>query len=366
MFDPVISLVIRSVTSSRASASGLSRCATPGCPTRRVSGLEAVPVNLSARQAAEAGFLTSGTYGPPGIGSSLSAVLKSSLASKSRARTGSVGSILYRLTWKERDTPSQQKIAAVRASAHRTSDNGSGSERCGWPTPNGTDPRQGYQKRRGDTKGTQKSLETVVIDGLDPVRGCPSMAGWNTARATDGSNGGPNQANGALPADVALSGWPTPMAGTPAQNGNNEAGNNDSSRKTVALAGWATPNATFQDGCPDKHLERKRKAGVSRNPVITDLSMQVRALAGPARLTTRGEILIGSTAGTISGGQLNPEHSRWLMACPAAWASAMPGYSDWLKWQAVMQQASSVPSDTESSPCAVTAMPLSNPSRGNS
>jgi hypothetical protein len=30
--------------------------------------------------------------------------------------------------------------------------------------------------------------------------------------------------------------WPTPMAGTPAQNGNSEAGNNDSSRKTVDLA----------------------------------------------------------------------------------------------------------------------------------
>lgn len=36
-------------------------------------------------------------------------------------------------------------------------------------------------------------------------------------------------------------GWPSPMAGTPAQNGNNEAGNNDSSRRTVALAGWVTP-----------------------------------------------------------------------------------------------------------------------------
>lgn len=36
--------------------------------------------------------------------------------------------------------------------------------------------------------------------------------------------------------------WPTPMAGTPAQNGNNAAGNNDSSRKTVELAAtWPTP-----------------------------------------------------------------------------------------------------------------------------
>ncbi|MGO9722577.1 MAG: hypothetical protein ACLPOA_18815, partial [Methylocella sp.] len=30
-----------------------------------------------------------------------------------------------------------------------------------------------------------------------------SLASWNTPRATDGSNGGPNQANGALSADAA-------------------------------------------------------------------------------------------------------------------------------------------------------------------
>jgi site-specific DNA-cytosine methylase len=48
-------------------------------------------------------------------------------------------------------------------------------------------------------------------------------------------------------------GWPTPMAGTPAQNGNNEAGNNDSSRKTVALAAWPTPQMRdFRSGGEDR------------------------------------------------------------------------------------------------------------------
>ena len=37
--------------------------------------------------------------------------------------------------------------------------------------------------------------------------------------------------------------WPSPMAGTPAQHGYNEAGNTDSSRRTVALVSWPTPNA---------------------------------------------------------------------------------------------------------------------------
>jgi DNA (cytosine-5)-methyltransferase 1 len=45
----------------------------------------------------------------------------------------------------------------------------------------------------------------------------------------------------------------TPMAGTPAQNGNNEAGNNDSSRKTVALAAWPTPQMRdFRSGGEDR------------------------------------------------------------------------------------------------------------------
>jgi hypothetical protein len=36
--------------------------------------------------------------------------------------------------------------------------------------------------------------------------------GWNTPRATDGENGGPNQSGGALSADAALAGWGSPRA----------------------------------------------------------------------------------------------------------------------------------------------------------
>jgi len=65
--------------------------------------------------------------------------------------------------------------------------------------------------------------------------------------------------------------WPTPMAGTPAQKGYNEAGNTDSSRKTVDL------------------------------------------------VMASGETPSGSHAGTEKRGQLNPALSRWLMGLPVIW-----------------------------------------------
>lgn len=80
------------------------------------------------------------TCGPSGTDLSKCADLQSCLESKLQAR--SVGSILYRLTWKQRVTPSGRQICALRASKAPISDNAFIS--LGWPTPPTRDYKGGY------------------------------------------------------------------------------------------------------------------------------------------------------------------------------------------------------------------------------
>ena len=83
--------------------------------------------------------------------------------------------------------------------------------------------------------------------------------------------------------------------------------------RMVWLAGWPTPLASdaLKGGC------------VSPRKNAMALAETVQ-LAGPARLTEHGVLLTGWLAGTASGGQLNPAHSRWLMGFPAAWDACAP------------------------------------------
>lgn len=288
--------------------------------------------------------MMSGTFGRTGIGSSSTSALTSSLASKLRKRTASGGTILYRTTWEELTTPAGRSLSVLRASGwtggaapkrgawngpyafvpipwlpgtwlplpvglirllqSAASISGSGNTLSGWPTTTAkatagagtTDPEKVLARVKGPHAN---DLQDFVQLARWPA------AGWSTASARDWKDSenmatmrpdGSRDRFDQLPRQAQLAGWPTAMAGTPRQNGNSVAGNNDQTRNTMALVGAEIAGATI------KPLEDW----------------------GPARITIDGEIMIGCSAEMDRGGQLDPEHSRWLMRIPAAWARCAP------------------------------------------
>lgn len=267
-----------SAISSPVSADGLSRCAAQDGRTVARHGQRHAPASLSARQAKGLGLLTSGTYGPPHTGLSASAALSWCLASNLAALTQTTGSTLYKLTWKPWAMPSGRLRFRLRASARRTSE----TVLIGWPTPIASNGRgAGNFNRQGWV-----NLQTAAL-----------LAGWPTPTATDGKGGyqGGRIRNGKLSTD----------------------------RLDVAaqLAGWPTPTTSNdRSPCPQEAMRTYRDNGTKIQKRLQD----VAALCGPARLTVSGEMLTGFTARMESGGQLDPDHSRWLMGFPPEWEDCAP------------------------------------------
>ena len=211
---------------------------------------------------------TNDTSGPLFTASSPSAALQRSLESRLRARTGGSGWPLFAMTWRPADMPSGPPSCQLAVSARRTS----ATAFSGWPTP-----------RAGETS------DNAPVGNFQSVSGVAKLAGWPTPTTRDHKDGGNPDVNvplNALLGRVAwLAGWPTPQAHDPNKRGNTNADHH--------------------------HFPH-------------DLPNMAELAVGPARLTASGRMLTGSSAGTASGGQLDPRFSLWLMGLPSSWAQAAP------------------------------------------
>ncbi len=332
--------------SSRESPDGRRRYVLPSGQMLFPFGQVLARVSHSVWQGKAKELPTSDTSGQSSADSLTSAALQSSLASRLQANLGANGSPVYALTWKEWDMPSGPPICALRASVRRTS----GSDSTGWPTPMAQNPRAG---------SCDFSRQVEVAAGVRESINGRKLAGWPTARATDGDKNSRTIAGvmnevkrkgrfDDLPSAVQVGGWRTPEASNGEQGAKEPTGSNPRVTLTDQVTGWATPQARdyFPAHSPEYIAEKK-----AQGHGMANLNDQVAGWATPTardghsewgseemmrRRSERpegkplskqviGTMSNGSPAPTEKRGQLNPAFSCWLMGFRDVWLSCV----DW-------------------------------------
>lgn len=267
---------IDSATSSQESGDGAWPCSSQdGQPTGE-SGQEAVPASPTVLQESRREMLTNEICGLPGTSSCESSTpdtpsrsLTRSLVSRLIKRLGTVGSMEYVDTWKQKATPADMPYWEHTASARK-------------------DGLRSLTSTQEMSHGEDGSKPAHPISDS----GC---TGWPSPTAQEGSRGG-------LPPRPHDTGVPL-------------------SQMVAGTAGWVTPSSR----------DWKDTAGMSETGTNPDGSLRVRlgqnrgaTVSTQAQLTT-GVTSTLSPAETEKRGVLNPEFVAWLMGYPGEWLSCV----DW-------------------------------------
>lgn len=262
-----------SATSLQGSADGVLPCASQECQTLSDAGPEARPASRLAQLESNSANLISATLPQHLLVSSLSAALQCSLENRLRQRLQSTGSMIYLLSWKLKHTPAGRQYCQRVASVRRT---------------NGID------------------FSLVLFY-------------WNTPAASDGNRGGTGITAGMTGSSLSqlakTAAWPTTIANAWKHPGNQGRQGGDNIQTAVQKAAWPTSTANDHKGSGPTVI---RKDGKDRTFSRLDYATE-QGIKKPIRITDSGQLLIGSSARMESSGQLNPEHSRWLMGFPPEW-----------------------------------------------
>lgn len=373
---------LRSAISSLELQAGHSRSSSRESPTLSRCGRAVLRASLLAWLEQVAGKTMNVTWLRPFSTSLQSVVLQSSLANKLQQQSKKTfGSTLYSLSWKRKVTPAGRMYYQLQATGLHTK--GKGSSSVPWPTaisfdagsmrpprlkkdcqrdPELTDsyrygleatpyligsyppnwslsgwstPRLGGSNESVENWLRRKAQEYEKYPGKGigspDVSLQAQLASWTTPSHSDGRRGGTgitaNMTGTSLAQQVKISNWPTTGCSddryacpTHALTWYRDNGTKKQKRlqDVTALASWPTTSA--RDGKGGYQGGRIRNGKLSLDAL--DVVAQLATPDWPMRITAGGMVLTGSYAGMDVSGQLNPEHSRWLMGYPGVW-----GYS---------------------------------------
>lgn len=287
-----------SVTTSQALRDGQGPSNSQEFQQADLFGPPPYPVNHSPTRGKGKAKKTRGTSGRCSFGSSASACLQSSVASKLLQMTDTDGSPEYALTWKRRALQSGAPICRLQARALRTSDTDSSGELSGYPTPEAgnfgavdlermLDRRAKYQEKYGNN-GFGLTLGQMV----------PLLFGWATCTVGDSKSARNETANRLTIPPTGIHAGQTLVD------------------QVTGLAGWAT--AAARDAKGANTLPRAVRSPGKPEDQLANQAAHLLAFEP-------GTDSESSSVGTASPGvSLNPYFSAWLMGYSPAWLDCRP------------------------------------------